>query len=167
MGEVAPLRGGFAFKSDNYTQIGIPIIRISNISVNGTIESPFEHYCPIKDDKNYSLSNGAILIAMSGATTGKIAVLRCLPTEKFYQNQRVGYFQKTNLVDYDFLLISLNTPNFIGQLFNVLVTGAQPNVSSKDIDSFSLGFPVEKEEQKKFGYFFSELDNLITLHQRK
>ena len=50
---------------------------------------------------------------------------------------------------------------------SVLVAGAQPNVSSKEIDSFEFVFPLNIEEQKKIGQYFANLDTLITLHQRK
>ena len=49
---------------------------------------------------------------------------------------------------------------------SVLVAGAQPNVSSKEIDSFEFVFPLNIEEQKKIGQYFTNLDNIITLHQR-
>jgi type I restriction enzyme S subunit len=48
-----------------------------------------------------------------------------------------------------------------------LVAGAQPNVSSKDVDSFGFFVPKSLNEQKKIGGFFEQLDSLITLHQRK
>jgi len=50
---------------------------------------------------------------------------------------------------------------------SVLVAGAQPNVSSKEIDSFEFVFPLNIEEQKKIGQYFANLDTLITLHQQK
>ena len=56
---------------------------------------------------------------------------------------------------------------FIEQLKSVLVAGAQPNVSPKDIDSFEFSFPKSQNEQHKIGQFFQSLDRLITLHQRE
>ena len=49
----------------------------------------------------------------------------------------------------------------------VLVAGAQPNVSPKDINSFVFKVPVSLIEQKKIGGIFSCLDEIITLHQRE
>ena len=50
-----------------------------------------------------------------------------LDSEKEYysQNQRVGYFQNTGAVDYDFLSSILQTKEFTNQLNSVLVAGAQ------------------------------------------
>ena len=167
MGEIAPLRGGYAFKSESYTDSGIPIIRISNILSNGTVGDDFAYYDEQNEDEIYSLKNGSALLAMSGATTGKVSILKCKNTDKYYQNQRVGYFERKQEYDYGFVSTIVRSSLFIEQLTAVLVAGAQPNVSSKDIDSFDFFFPKCKEEQEKIGKYFLSIDHLITLHQRK
>ena len=167
LGEAAPLRGGYAFKSEEYVDNGIPIIRISNILSDGTIGADFAHYNRQNDDEIYSLKDGAALLAMSGATTGKVSILNCKNTEKYYQNQRVGYFERKKKFAYEFVSTIVRSSFFAKQLTAVLVAGAQPNVSSKDIDSFEFLFPKDKEEQQKIGHYFRSLDNLITLYQRK
>ena len=52
---------------------------------------------------NISLRNGDALLAMSGATTGKVSILKCKNTDKYYQNQRVGYFKRNIQYNYDFV----------------------------------------------------------------
>ena len=52
-------------------------------------------------------------------------------------------------------------------LDSVLVSGAQPNVLSKEIDSFNIMIPILVQEQQKIGSFFKQLDDTIALHQRK
>ena len=44
--------------------------------------------------------------------------------------------------------------------------GAQPNLSLEQVANLEISIPSE-DEQKKIGAFFQQLDNLITLHQRK
>ena len=44
--------------------------------------------------------------------------------------------------------------------------GAQPNLSLEQVSNLEIGIPSEAE-QKKIGEYFSNLDNLITLHQRE
>ena len=41
------------------------------------------------------------------------------------------------------------------------------HLENKEIKDVSIEIPCSKEEQKQIYYFFTELDNLITLHQRK
>ncbi len=165
--EISPLRGGFAFKSEKFTTKGIPIVKISNILQDGSVGADFSYYDMLPEDEKFTLKNGDVVLAMSGATTGKVSVLTCKEDEKYYQNQRVGYFTRTGKFDYDFVSVIVRSPLFIEQLKSVLVAGAQPNVSPKDIDSFEFMVPHQFDEQKKIGQFFKSLDNLITLHQRK
>ena len=167
MGDVAPLRGGYAFKSSEYKKDGTPIVRISNILPDGSIGADFACYDDMENDENISLRNGDALLAMSGATTGKVSILKCKNTDKYYQNQRVGYFKRNIQYNYDFVSTIVRSDLFKEQLISVLVAGAQPNVSSKEIDSFEFVFPLNIEEQKKIGQYFANLDTLITLHQRK
>ena len=160
------MRGGFAFKSEEYTDTGVPIIRISNILSNGTVGAEFAYYAKQVDDEEYALYDGAALLAMSGATTGKVSVLHAENTDKFYQNQRVGYFTRQKKYDYKFVSTIVRSSLFANQLGAVLVAGAQPNVSAKDIDSFEFMVPPQTKEQAAIGEYFCNLDSLITLHQR-
>ena len=160
---IAPLRGGFAFKSEKFQNTGIPIVRISNIKFDGTVGGEFEYYSKIIPDEKFVLRGRSILLAMSGATTGKIAMLDS--EEEYYQNQRVGYFQNTGEVDYDFISSVLQTKAFTNQLNAVLVAGAQPNISSKEIDSFEFCIPDSIDEQSAIGNLFRTLDDLLVSYK--
>lgn len=160
---IAPLRGGFAFKSEKFQNTGIPIVRISNIKFDGTVGGEFEYYSKIISDEKFVLRGRSILLAMSGATTGKIAMLDS--EGEYYQNQRVGYFQNTGEVDYDFLSSVLQTKAFTNQLNGVLVAGAQPNISSKEIDSFEFCIPDSIDEQSAIGSLFRTLDDLLASYK--
>ena len=167
MGEIAPLRGGYAFQSNNFLEEGIPIVKISNILSTGEVAGEFSFYEELDNDTNFILPDKAAVLAMSGATTGKVSILSNPSNIKFYQNQRVGYFKKTDGINYPFISTLVRSQVFNNQLNSILVTGAQPNVSSKDIDDFDVLIPASYKEQKKIGAYFSNLDHLITLHQRK
>lgn len=160
---IAPLRGGFAFKSEKFQKTGIPVVRISNIKFDGTVGGEFEYYSKIIPDEKFVLRGRSILLAMSGATTGKIAMLDS--EEEYYQNQRVGYFQNIGEVDYDFLSSVLQTKAFTNQLNAVLVAGAQPNISSKEIDSFEFCIPDSIDEQSAIGSLFRTLDDLLASYK--
>ena len=165
LGEISPLRGGFAFQSNQYCEEGIPIIKISNILATGEIGGEFDHYKEQEKDENYTLPNYSALLAMSGATTGKVSILKKENNIKVYQNQRVGYFVNKGIVDYLFISTILRSNLFAKKLSSVLVAGAQPNVSSKEIDSFEFSIPISIAEQQKIGTYFQKLDHLITLQQ--
>ena len=166
-GDMAPLRGGFAFKSNEYCSEGVPIVRISNILSDGSVGSDFAYYNEQNYDEVYTLYDGAAVLAMSGATTGKVSVLYAEKGQKYYQNQRVGYFVPTDTCEYSFIRTIMRSQLFADQLSAVLVAGAQPNVSSKEIDGFEFMIPKSIDEQRWIGEYFQSLDRLITLHQRK
>ena len=167
LGEVASLRGGYAFKSDKFLKTGVPIIRISNILSDGIIGGEFAYYYEEQMEENFLVKDKSILIAMSGATTGKVGILHCEENQKFYQNQRVGYFEPNDQWSYKFIGAFVKSKLFEKQLDSVLVAGAQPNISSRDINDFDICISKDINEQNQIGVFFEKFDNLITLHQHK
>lgn len=161
LGEIIKLQGGYAFKSSKFRNEGIPVIRISNISnkTNYLDLEKLKYYDEQIDDLNYTISKGDLLIAMSGATTGKSSISDF--DGKAYLNQRVGLFKsKTNKLEYQFLTQFVFSYMFLRQLDAVLVAGAQPNISPKEIENFKLNFPII-EEQKKIADFLSSIDKKI------
>ena len=167
LGELSPLRGGFAFKSSEFSDNGVPIVRISNILSSGIVGGDYAYYNVQDKDDNYLLPDRAAVLAMSGATTGKVSILENPYNRKVYQNQRVGYFVKTINADYEFISTLVRSKLFTDQLASVLVAGAQPNVSSKDIDGFKFMVPSDIQEQHKIGKFFKQIDDTIVLHQHQ
>ena len=160
IGEIAPLSGGYAFQSNHFSSVGIPIVRISNILETGIVGGVFAKYATFDGDVDFRLYDGDAVIAMSGATTGKVAIVH---TQGFlYQNQRVGKFTKTDRVIYDFLTTIVKSHKFRADLSCLLTSSAQPNASSKDIDSITQSIPLDKDEQQAIGKYFTSLDSQIS-----
>ena len=93
-GSICRVQGGFAFKSTEYEKTGIPLVRISNL-VDGQVSFESDTvYLPqnkLATHPNFILNKGDTLIAMSGATTGKMANFELdVPA---LLNQRVGRFR--------------------------------------------------------------------------
>ena len=87
LSDLCRIENGFAFSSDEYKSQGIPLVRISNITHNTIDITDCAYIEGITDDK-FKISKGDLLIAMSGATTGKMGVYPF--DETAYLNQRVG-----------------------------------------------------------------------------
>src|SRR5688572_13255913 len=94
LGEVCKLKNGFAFKSTEYKTEGIPVIRISDIKSGSVKPDKSVRVNAKKEYEEYIVLEGEILVAMSGATTGKFGIFKS--KEKAYQNQRVGNFKISN-----------------------------------------------------------------------
>lgn len=158
LGEVLKLKGGYAFKSTNFIDYGIPVIRISDI--NGT-SVELESSVYVDEDnipKDFHAEFGDILIAMSGATTGKIG--RYSYSYNSYINQRVGKFDIYDLSRHsiDYLYHLLFSKPFKDQLNKFLAQGAQPNVSGSQIEEIQLCFPKSLSEQERIATILSDMD---------
>ncbi|KPA19125.1 restriction endonuclease S subunit [Candidatus Magnetomorum sp. HK-1] len=163
LGELALVQGGFAFKSDAYIEEGIPLLRISNIKA-GHINKDDIVYLPnsfLKQYFSFSGNDKDILIAMSGATTGKCARIKSndLPC---LINQRVGRFSVTDIerLNIDYLYHIVTTDEFLNNITIDAIGGAQPNISSNRIESFFITLPVI-EKQRKIANILTTVDNLI------
>ena len=74
LGDIVRLKNGYAFKSNKYTEDGIPVIRIGDIK-NWNIDIENSQKIPEEIEyKQFIIQKGDILIAMSGATTGKFGI---------------------------------------------------------------------------------------------
>ena len=159
LGDALKLKGGYAFKSEKFQDSGVPVVRISNLPQNSySVDLSDCVYYECGNYQNYTVKNGDLLIAMSGATTGKTAIYRY--DYPAYLNQRVGLFAPKELVHNQFLYPIVESKTFISQLGSKLVAGAQPNISSQDIETIAVGLP-SKEEQIKIAHLFELLNQKI------
>ena len=166
LGQIVKLQGGNAFKSSDFKEKGIPIVRISNIQ-NNLVDLSSAVYCEeTKHFENFLISNGDILLAMSGATTGKIGRYRY--PFKSYLNQRVGKFKiiKNNLIDYDFLNHLVNSNIFTKNTMIDAIGGAQPNISSEQVEGVFYVIPP-LPEQKKIASILTSVDEVIETTQKQ
>ena len=161
LGEVATLINGFAFQSAMFQKAGLPIVRISTIQ-DDKITSDFVYFN--RDDYNidfekYEVLYGDILIAMSGATTGKVGIN--YNDEVLYLNQRVGKIvPRENIIQrYLFYYLKTNAAKSLSIAQGV----AQPNLSTQQINSFVLPVPPLSEQQR----IVSELDLLSSIIEKK
>ena len=129
--EVCRFQNGFAFKSDKFREDGEPILRITNIG-DGYVNLDNLVYFDIEDYKEnlerYTVNKNAIVIAMSGATTGKIGINKT--DSIFYLNQRVGMFLPKDGLDNRFLyyILLLNSNRFLFRIFLLILKNLLINV---------------------------------------
>lgn len=162
LGEIAPVEGGYAFKSEEFGNGNMPIIRISNILNDGSINGEFVTYKEDERYEKYKVIGGEYLIAMSGATTGKTGLNKTTA----YINQRVGIFRSKQNASNDFVGTIIKSKEFRDYLSIQWGAGAQPNVSPKQINGYDTLIPSLKEQQK-IGAFFKRIEEMIALHQQK
>ena len=156
VGNYLYLKNGFAFKSANYiepTDSSFPVLRISDL--NGLTASDKKAVHVEDGAVGFEVKKGDLLIAMSGATTGKVGVYHgCEPA---YQNQRVGslklHSEKFGSIKYrNYLILSLSD-----QILKIAYGGAQPNISGKAIEGIEVLLPPLAEQK----VIADKLDSLL------
>jgi type I restriction enzyme, S subunit len=166
LGEYVKLQGGNAFKSSEFQDIGVPIVRISNIKGGVVDLSDVVCYQRSSEFNNFSLQKGDVLLAMSGATTGKIGLYKY--SAEAYLNQRVGRFlnKSSESIDIRFLYQLVQTQKFTKNVLIDAIGGAQPNISSSQVEGIMYAFPPLPEQQK-IASILSSMDSYIEEKQRK
>lgn len=160
LSKVTDFINGYAFKSELFQEKGIPIIRIGNLENDNINLKNLVYYEKNEKFNSYIIKRNDILIAMSGATTGKIAYYNF--DEIMYLNQRIGAIKIKEKLDsiYLFYFLKQNKDNLLS-----LATGsAQPNLSSKIINQIQIPLPT-LTKQKKIANTLAKASELITLRK--
>lgn len=160
LGEVCSFENGYAFNSDDYQKKGTPLIRISNIK-NGKIDISEAVFIKIEYDKRFMVEYGDLLIAMSGATTGKMGVYKL--DREAVLNQRVGNIKIRNkdIFFHKFRNYIMQTKS--DEILKMAYGGAQPNISGKMIENLTIPLPPLAEQYRivqKIETYFSFLDTI-------
>jgi len=158
IGDYAQVLGGYAFKSDEFIQDAIPVIRISNINEGQII--PDHTVCFNEqfwfNNPRFRAEPGDILMAMSGATTGKAGILR--KNEKLLINQRVACIRaKEGRSLPEFIYAATQLSWMYDLIQNKSAGCAQPNISGKQIENMPLP-EATYIQQKEFAAFVSQID---------
>ncbi len=145
LSNVCKIYSGFAFSSNDYCTEGIPLIRISNIK-NNTIDLSECVFIKSTIDDRFIISRGDLLIAMSGATTGKMGIYE--NDNIAYLNQRVGNIKVLS----DTLLLleyrNLYMLSKVDDILKIAYGGAQPNISASAIENLNIMLPPQSEQKR-------------------
>ena len=111
------------------------------------------------------LHKGQVLFTTE-APMGNVAQV---PDNKRYilSQRTIAFDVKDNLITENFLATVLRTPTVFADLTALSSGGTAKGVSQKSLASVEIRLPKDLKEQEKIVDTFSNLDNLITLHQHK
>lgn len=169
LGEVCYFQNGFAFKSNQFEDNGIGVVRISDIK-NGEVSKEKMTYInpnSFKEDlSSFLVKPNDILIAMSGGTTGKLGINKT--NETFFQNQRVGLFREDKeKLNHNFLYYYLHTKS--EESLKIAAGAAQPNLSTAQIKQFPIPVPPLSEQQRIVSFLdasFAKIENIKSNAQK-
>jgi type I restriction enzyme S subunit len=167
LGDVAKVIPGYAFKSKDWCKEGIPVIKIKNIVGDLSVDTVEADCVPsdILTDKlrKFVLDDGDILVAMTGATAGKVGRLRC--KRPHLLNQRVAKLAPFD-VDSLFFWAVVSSDEYQGRFFKLADGAAQPNMSGGQIEGVELLIP-SRSTQRKIAGVLSAYDDLIENNTRR
>lgn len=147
---------------------GIPFISVDAIVDNkidftkmrGYISKEYDDICA----KKYKPQINDVYLVKSGATIGKVAIVDTY--DDFNIWSPLAAMRCGSITNPYFLYILLQTQDLQSQVFNKASHGTQPNLSMRQLEQFTCKVP-KIEEQKLISRFLKQLDDVITLHQRK
>lgn len=166
IGEVCRVIPGFAFKSKDLGDSGVPVVKIGSITGSGVVDLDSGQFLPeglIEDrHEKYCLDQGDIVLAMTGE--GKIG--RIVDDRKSLLNQRVCKIEPLDEKDRAFLWVAIKSIDY-SQLFAQLAKGAaQANISGGQIEAIRIAWP-EARARNRIADILSSYDDLIENNRRR
>lgn len=149
LGKICKTLNGYAFKSKNYIDDGIRIIRITNVQ-KGKIIDDHPKFYPINTNESisrYKLKENDILLSLTG-NVGRVGILqkKLLPASL---NQRVACLRvDENQISTKYLFYILNRSNFENDCIKSASGIAQKNLSTVWLEKYKIPLPP-LEVQKK------------------
>ena len=169
LGDICDLVAGFAFKSKDFGDYPNKVVKIADIqppvvSTNDLVGVDMSNYDANKLCK-YIVSKGDYVLAMTGATIGKLG--RITNDIEAYINQRVLTFRPIeSIVDKDFLYYQLCSDKFNKYILNHIDSEtAQPNISAGSVGGFEISLPP-LEEQRRIAGILGAIDDKIENNRR-
>lgn len=169
IGDYCSVKSGFAFKSSWWTNCGVRVIKIGSINQDNLnlLECSYVDEDKANKAKDFVVKAGDLLIAMTGATIGKFAMVP-YSSEVLLINQRVGkFFLGNNPVEkLPFIYCTLKQPEVYAEVVNRGQGSAQPNISASDIMSIPCVIPSQ-DAINNFNDMSQPLFDLIISNQRE
>jgi type I restriction enzyme S subunit len=178
LGDIAKVISGFAFKSSEFSDEGVPVVKIANIRVGFLDLDGAQRVNPSYLEKladKYKVKSGDVLISLTGShitqpnsVVGRVArasesVPACL------LNQRAGkvILNDKDRCDLGFLYYYLTLASLRGDIA-AMASGAasQANVSPAQVETLSIDLPP-RDEQIRVSSILAAYDDLIENNTRR
>ena len=169
LGDMGQFKNGMNFSKDAMDK-GYPFVNLQNIFGKNIIETENLGLAEASDTqlKEYNLKQGDVLFVRSSVKLEGVGEAALVPKdlENTTYSGFVIRFRDESDMDSNFKRFIFGTKPIRNQIMAKATNSANKNISQDVLNNLELYVPT-KEEQEKIGEYFSNLDNLITLHQRK
>ena len=168
LNDLVTIRRGLTYKPSDIAENGIRVLRSSNIDEDQFITSNDDVFVNIEAVNIPFAKNGDILITSANGSNrlvGKHTIISDIADNSAVHGGFMLLAESNNPLFTDALLSS----NWYKRFINTYVAGgngAIGNLSKSDLESQTVMIPSE-HEQAKIGQWYDNINQLITLHQRK
>lgn len=175
IGDLAKVQGGYAFKSSDFKDVGVPVLKITNVQDRKIELNSLSHVDPslIAGLERFFVKSGDVLISMTGngphtntALVGRTARFSG-PDNTYLLNQRVGRFVvNEEVLRKRFLYYFISRPE-INRELALRSTGSanQANINATTIESFEISLP-DIQTQDKILAVLGGIDDKIELNNQ-
>src|SRR5574344_455370 len=156
--DVASYRNGKAHENEIDENGKYIVVNSKFVSTDGKIKK-------YSNKQNEPLLKNEVVFVLSDVPNGRAIAKAFIidKSDKYTLNQRIAGITPNDGINSKYLAITMNRNKYFLQFDDGV---KQTNLSLEDMKKYENYYPT-KLEQDKIGLYFSELDNLITLHQRK
>ena len=169
MGELGFAQSGIGFPDAEQggTQ-GIPFFKVSDMNTPGNERELVRSNNYVTDDQIARMGWHPIsqVPAVFFAKVGAAVMLnrkRLVNKPFLLDNNTMAFSMDTRAIDSTFGQTLFERLD----LTSLIQVGALPSYNASDVEAMEVALPASMSEQRQIGGLFKQLDNLITLHQRK
>lgn len=162
LGNLTTYRNGTGHEEKQSDVGKYELVNLNSISIDGGLKPSGKFI----DEETETLIKDDLVMVLSdvghGDLLGRVAIIP--ENNRFVLNQRVALLRNNGFADTKYLFSYINAHQ---RYFKLQGAGSsQLNISRGSVENFEVLLP-KRDEQKQIGECFSNLDHLITLHQRK
>ena len=171
LGDMMDVTSVKRIRQSDWTDSGVRFLRARDIvaeSKNEEVSEPL--FISQEKYDEYSAVSGKVEkgdLLVTGVGTIGVPMLINSEEPLYFKDGNIIWFKNKNAIDGRFfyhLFNGLNVQKFIKESAG---TGTVGTYTIENGKKTPINLPLRKEEQEKIGEYFSNLDHLITLHQRK
>ena len=162
LGDLTTYRNGTGHEEKQSDVGKYELVNLNSIFIDGGLKPSGKFI----DEETETLIKDDLVMVLSdvghGDLLGRVAIIP--ENNRFVLNQRVALLRNNGFADTKYLFSYINAHQ---RYFKLQGAGSsQLNISRGSVENFEVLLP-KRDEQKQIGECFSNLDHLITLHQRK
>ena len=166
LGEIAKFSKGRGYSKNDLTEEGTPIILYGSLYTNyKTVINEVNTFTVDKVNSVYSLGN-EVVVPSSGESAEDIARASAIVNKGIILGGDLNIIHSNSNIDPIFLALLISNGERKIELAKKAQGKSVVHLYNTDLEEVNLIYPT-REEQTRISDFFSSIDNLITLHQRK